>query len=340
MPIPFLPEHVYGRPAMLLLLLLLPLLLLLRGRAGRSPAVVFGSLPFLDGVVKPVRSRFGLPTSALATFLALACGILALAQPQKQNSKEQFTASGVEIYLAIDVSDSMKILDFQLAGKRLNRLSAAKYVISEFVEARPNDRIGLMIFSGQPSALGPLTLDHDWVQNTIARDIHFRHKTLTRGTRIGTAISASAYRLANRDSVTKAKSQVIVLLTDGAQDGAGLSPQDAAGMAATLGIKVYPIAIGTPGQHRIPGNPIPLTQSFDFETLQEVAAITGTQAYLANNTESLRSVFAEIDELEKTEIDSRTTVETTELYQWCLAAGLFCLILGLAFEHSLLIFAP
>ena len=339
MPIPFLPEYMFGRPAMLLLLLTLPLLLLLRGRAGRAPAVVFASLPFLRGVSSPVRSRFGMPTAAIATMLALIFGILALARPQKVNSKEQFTASGVEIYLAIDVSYSMSILDFSLDRQRINRLDAAKYVISQFVSGRPSDRIGLVIFSGQPFALGPLTLDHDWLLETIGKEIHFDHP-ITSGTSIGTAISACSSRLANRDSPVKAKSQVVVVLTDGDQNVPGLTPQEAARLSSTLGIKVYPIAIGTPGRHFVPRVGRAMDQSFDFDTLKEVAAITGTKAYMANDTETLQQIFAEIDELEKTEIAQRTTVEVRELYQWCAAAALIFLVIGLAYEHSPLNYGP
>ena len=340
MPIPFLPDIVFARPEMLFLLLAIPPLIMLRGRTGRFPAVMFGSMRFLEEVAQPVRSRFGLPTPALATILAITCGILALAQPQKVNSKEKFTASGVEIYLAIDVSGSMSILDFSLDRRRINRLQAAKLVISEFVEGRPSDRIGLVIFAGQPSALGPLTLDHDWLLGTIADEIHFDHP-ITQGTAIGKAISACASRLANRESGEKAKSQVVVLLTDGDQNVDSVKPQDAADMAATLGIKVYPIAIGTPGVHRVPraGNRR-MEQSFDLETLEEIAAITGTKAYLATDTEALRNIFAEIDQLEKSEIAQRTTVETRELYQWLVAAALLCLAIGLSTEHGLFHYAP
>ena len=324
---------------MLLLLLLIPLLLLLKGRAGRSPAVVFASIPFLRGSAKPVRSQFGLPTAALATLLGLTAGIIALAQPQKQNSKEKITASGVEIYLAIDVSFSMSILDFSLDRSRINRLEAAKHVISEFIEGRPSDRIGLVIFSGQPFALGPLTLDHDWLLSTISDEIHFDHP-ITSGTAIGTAISACSSRLANRDTPIKAKSQVVVLLTDGDQNVPGLTPQEAARLSKTLDIKVYPIAIGTPGRHFVPRAGRSMDQSFDFDTLKEIAAITGTKAYMANDTQALRDIFAEIDELEKTDIAQRTTVETRELYQWFAGVALILLFVGLAIEHSLLNYAP
>ena len=340
MPIPFLPDYEFSRPEMLLLLLAIPLLFLLRGQAGRAPAVVFSSLPFLKGASKPVRSRFGLPTAALLTMLALAAGILALARPQETDSKDVFTASGVEIYLAIDVSISMSIKDFSLDRRVIDRLQAAKYVISEFVGGRPSDRIGLVIFAGQPVALGPLTLDHDWLLETIDREIHFK-QPITSGTAIGRAISACSDRLANRESATKAKSQVVVLLTDGDQNVPGLTPQAAADFAATMGIKVYPIAIGTPGVHKVPlANNQRMEQSFDIETLRDIARITGGTAYLANDTETLRAIFADIDQLEKSEIDKRTTIETRELFQWFAAAALIFFLAGLAYEHSSLNYGP
>ena len=339
MPIPFMPDCEFARPEMLLLLLVPPILLLLRGRAGRAPAVVFGSLQFFKGASKPVRSRAGLPTPSIATLLALSAGILALARPQELDAKEKFTASGVEIYLAIDVSFSMSILDFRLERRRVDRLAAAKHVIGQFIEGRPSDRIGLVIFSGQPFALGPLTLDHEWLLNTIDTEIHFKHE-ITSGTAIGTAISACASRLANRESDTKAKSQVIVLLTDGDQNVPGLTPQEAARLASTLGIKVYPIGIGTPGEHFVPLGGRTMRDSFDLETLREVADITGAEAYEAKNTEALIDIFGEIDKLEKSEIDQRTTIETRELFQWFAAAALVIFLAGLAYEHSPMNYGP
>jgi len=339
MRIPLLPDYVFGKPWMLLLLLLIPLLLLMRGHIGRAPAVVFSSLSFLRAVAKPVRSRFSVPFAAIITMLALASGVLALARPQKVKSKEHNTASGIEIFIAIDVSYSMSIRDFRLDGYQVNRLDAAKHVISEFIDGRPTDRIGLVIFSGRPHALGPLTLDHEWLDDTIENEVHFKHD-IDGGTAIGKAITSCAESLAGRDAKRKAKSQIVVLLTDGDQTVTSVEPPEAARIAATLGIKVYPIAIGTPGRHTVPLMGRDMIQSFDLETLKKVAEVSNGKAYEANDTETLRQIFAEIDQLEKSDIDQLTTVEKREFYQLFAAVAVALFFVSLALEHSLFNHAP
>lgn len=334
MPIPLLPDFQFGVPGMLLLTPVAILVALIAGRRGAGPTIVFPAVGFFDAGAKPAR---GLP-GGLSTWLfalAMLMGVFALARPQKIKEYEVTTGEGVEIAVAIDVSFSMSVEDYVLNGQRINRLQAAKTVIKKFIEARTMDRIGLIIFSGRPHTLGPLTLDHDWLQATLERDLHFEHK-IDQGTSIGTAIATSAKRLSDREAASK----VIVLITDGDQTIPGLSPEDAAELAATLGIKVYPIAIGTPGVHYAPRARRPLPQSFDFETLEKVANITKGKAYQAKDTATLQRIFEEIDTLEKSEIERRSIRESEEYFQWPLALAVVLLALAIGWELSIGRVAP
>jgi len=326
MTIPLLPDYQFAAPAFLWLLLLLPPLAFFGGRRAHLPTIQFGALEHVPEEGHRPRGGLGGWTASFY-LLALACGTVALARPQKLRDYEVTTGEGVEIALAIDVSFSMSIEDYEINGQRVNRLDAAKSVIKEFVDGRPTDRIGLVIFSGRPHTLAPLTTDHDWLKTTIDRDIHFRHR-IAQATAIGTAIAASAKRLSDRE----AKSKIVVLLTDGDQNVPGLTPEDAARLAATLGIKVYPIAIGTPGRHYVPLIRGYLDQSFNLEMLEEVATITKAKSYQAKDTAALERIFAEIDSLEKSEVERRKVIETKEFFQWPAAAAALFALLGLAWE--------
>ena len=201
-------------------------------------------------------------------------------------------------------------------------LMQPKTVVKDFINGRKNDRIGVIVFSGRPHTMGPLTMNHEWLNEMIDREIHSGDlkNIIEGGTAIGTAIAASAKRLSNRE----AKSKIVVLLTDGVQSVPGLSPEDAAKLSATLGIKVYTIAIGQPS---ISGS---AEESFDLPTLRKVASITGAKTYLGKDTETLRRIFDEIDELEKSDIEYRQIVKTKEYFQWptILAASLLLLELA------------
>lgn len=321
LPIPLLPEIQFQAPWFLLLLLGAPLVLLMGGRPGTAPAVVFSSLSLLGDLGKPRKHRIGGLGPWLAA-LAVVAASFALARPQKIDARDHQSTSGIEIQLVIDISNSMSIEDFFLGGRKINRLEAAKQVIENFVKGRPSDRIGLVIFAGRAFPIGPLTLDHDWLLDRIREDVHFNYR-IEQGTAIGGAIASSTERLVERD----AKSKIVILLTDGVQSGEGLSPMEAAKIASTLGIKFYPIAIGTEGRHFVPRMRGPISQSFDFETLEGVAEVSGGKAFLAKNLSSLEAVFDEIDQLEKSEMTKETVIEAEELFHWpaALAFGLACL---------------
>ncbi|MEC5128900.1 VWA domain-containing protein [Verrucomicrobiales bacterium BCK34] len=300
------------------LLLLIPLLAVLKGKTGRQGAVIFSSLHILNRLGPLAKGRAGGFRLAFL-FLALACLIAALARPQWVNRSEIVSESGVELILAIDVSRSMQVEDFRIEGSRANRLQAAKKVTRDFIRGRTTDRIGILAFAGRPYLASPLTLSKEWLEgpNGLGR---VKIGLVEDGTAIGSAIAAAAKRLDKRES----KSKVIVLLTDGVNNAGALPPIEAAKLAKTLGIRVYTIAVGTYGDYMVqtPVGPQKLRQEFDEKTLKEIATIANGEYFRAQDTSGLERIFELIDEMEKTEINRSTRVETDELFHWFAIAGL------------------
>lgn len=332
----FFPDIRFAWPLWLLLLALLPVLALWRGRRGRSPAVQFPMAALLRDLGLPARSARGGFTFGLV-LAALASAIIGLARPQKITATEESKTEGIAIALTVDVSLSMLIEDFRIGGVTVNRLTAAKRVMRDFIKARQSDRVGIIAFAGAPYTPCPLTLDHEWLLTNIDR---VQTGVMEDGTAIGSGLAAAARRLDKQDVPSK----VIILLTDGANNSGKLSPQDAARLAATLGVKIYTIAIGTPGVHMIPlPNGRIITsgrQEFDEETLKEVARIGGGQFYMAQNTDALQDIFNTIDQLEKTEIKRRTLIEADELFHYPVALAAALLLLALLLRQTLLRVTP
>jgi len=232
----------------------------------------------------------------------------------------------------------MLIEDFYIGGQPVNRLTAAKRVMADFIKGRRSDKIGIVAFAGETYLPCPLTLDRDWLIKNLDR---VQTQRVGDGTAIGSGIASAANRMRRE----KSPSKVIVLLTDGANNSGRLSPQDAAKLAATLGIKIYTIAIGTPGIHSIPdpkrGTFTPVGQQlFDEGTLKEVAAIGNGQFYMAQSLNSLTDVFGTIDKLEKTKIEHHKIIETEELFPWPLAVCAIALFLALLLSLTVLHSAP
>jgi Ca-activated chloride channel family protein len=337
MTIPGLPSVQILHPLWLLVLPLVPLMGLLRGARGKRAAIKFPTASLLRDLGRPARSNpggfvFGLILTSL-TF-----GILALSRPQKILSYEEEKSEGIAIMLTVDVSLSMLIEDFYIGGQPVNRLTAAKKVMADFIKGRRSDKIGIVAFAGETYLPCPLTLDRDWLINNLDR---VQTQRVGDGTAIGSGIASAANRMRRE----KSPSKVIVLLTDGANNSGRLSPQLAAKLAATLGIKIYTIAIGTPGMHSIPdprrGTFTPVGQQlFDEDTLKEVADIGSGQFYMAQNLNTLSDVFATIDKLEKAKIEHHKIVETEELFPWPLAVSAIALFLALLLSLTVLHSAP
>jgi Ca-activated chloride channel homolog len=316
----------FANPLLLWLLAALPLLALLRGRTGRTAALLYPSADLLRSIGRGVTASAGRARTTLR-LLALALFIVALARPQQGLGTAEVETSGIDIVLALDVSGSMRALDFELDGKRADRLEVVKSVVHRFVEARGDDRIGMVAFAGRPYLVSPLTLDHDWLAQNLER---VRIGLIEDGTAVGSAIAASVNRLREQ----KAKSKIVILLTDGVNNAGKVEPLTAAEAARALGIKVYTIAAGTQGEA-----PMPVTDRFgnervvmapvevDEKTLRAVAERTGGAFFRATDTKTLEGIYAQIDQLERTAETVKRYEEYRELYHWPLLLGL--LVLGL-----------
>lgn len=312
----FLYHFRFASPGWLLLLLPALVGLFLRRGKGAEATLTFSTLSVLVSLGKKMRQGPGSISMPLL-FLALFFAILAMARPVWRTEFQNRSASGIDIMIAFDVSLSMEIDDFtNNEGQPLQRLDAAKAVVTNFVKNRPDDRIGLVVFSGQPYHISPITLDHDWLLGGLTR-VKLNHRNgygdgtvREQGTAIGSAISAASSRLHARD----AKSKIVVLITDGANNSGKISPIDAAKYAADLNIKIYAVALGTK-EGRVSSNIQRFPrQEFDLPTLQEVARLTGGEHYWAQTNAELKNTFRTIDDLEKTERKTYTVTEDTEWF--------------------------
>jgi len=316
----FFQHFAFEHPWWLLSLAIIPALLFLRNVPGGASGVDFPSLSILSSVGSKPRERPGGLSLLLLTFTLVMC-CLAMARPQWREILTARSASGIDILVALDVSESMKTDDFyedNASGtfrRKSQRVTAAKEVIERFVKQRPDDRIGLVAFGAKPYSVCPLTLDHAWLIDRL-KELEIGDLD-SNGTAIGSAIAASTTRLNARD----AKSRVIVLVTDGASNSGPLAPLQAAEAAAPLDVRVYTIAIGTEEGRLDPSDVLQPRQEYDAPTLREIARITGGEFFEASTMESLRNTFANIDNLEKSEARSSTVVDARELYPWLLATG-------------------
>ena len=317
----------FGHPYFLLLLLLLPLLAWLKGRRGRSPAFLYSSVRLVEGLTQARRARAGAFLAALR-WLVLASFIVALAQPRLMKSRTEVKASGIDIVAALDLSGSMISEDFVVNGQRVNRFNMARSVLKDFIDRRPNDRIGLVVFAAQAFIAAPLTLDHDYLQENLDR---LEIGTINSdATAIGDALTTALNRL--RD--LKAKSKIIILATDGQNNSGKIQPLVAAQAAQALGVKIYTVGIGERGMAPMPvfmgGRKVGYQQvpvDVDEDTLQKIAQMTGGQYYRADNAERFREIYAEIDKLEKTEAVINKYTQFKELFPWFVSCGLVLLLL-------------
>jgi Ca-activated chloride channel family protein len=308
------------------LLLLLPR----RRRPVREPAVRFPSLDVLRAVAPGGAGRRRLWLGGLRA-VTLGLVVLALARPQLGTAETTVHREGVDVVLAVDVSGSMLAEDFQLDGRRVSRLDAVKDVVRQFVGARPQDRIGLVLFAARPYTQAPLTLDHGWLLQNLARA---RVGMIEDGTAVGSALAAATNRL----RASSAPSKFVVLLTDGQSNAGNVTPQTAADAAAALGIKVYTVGAGSQGMAPYPvkdffGNTVyrPIRVDIDEATLKQIAKTTGARYFRAADTETLRRVYEEIDQAEKAPFEAPEFLDYREVYPWLLwpALGLLLVEVGL-----------
>lgn len=318
-------------PEMLWLLLLIPLLGYFFGRKGAAPSLLFSSTSVVSSLAAAKKTRPG-SFMLLLRLASLSLLIFAVARPQIGSSNIEIEASGIDILLAVDVSGSMEAMDFTLGGKPTNRLEVVKKVVDEFIEQRPNDRIGLLAFGGRPYLVSPLTLDHSWLRKRLES---IRIGMVEDGTAIGSAIGSGTNRLRDR----KAKSRILILLTDGMNNAGRIPPLVAAEAAETLDIKVYTIGAGTRGEA-----PMPVTDSFgrkklirarvdiDEKTLKDVAEMTGATYFRATDTASLAQIYEAINSMETTTRTIKKFENYRELFVYLVL--LIFLFLGLEVYQS------
>jgi len=323
----------FAHPWVLLLLATIPLLAWLKGKFGGTAGVTFSSTSILAKIGSRQRSRAGSFLAALA-YLALVLFVVALARPQLGRVTTRVQATGVDIMLVLDVSRSMLAEDFTIGNRRSNRIDAVKLVTEQFIRERPNDRIGLVAFAGRPYLMSPLTLDHDWLIRNLDR---LRTGLVEDGTAIGSGIVSAANRLKDKEAKTK----LILLLTDGDNNAGKVQPLTAAEAAKALGIRIYTIGAGTEGEA-----PYPLTNQFgrtvyrnvlvkfDEKTLADIATMTGGQYFRATDTNSLRTIFGEIDKLEKTKVEVEKTAQYRDIFMWFLIPGLAFLALEILLSQT------
>jgi len=318
-------------PQVLWLLALLPLLLLWRGRRGPVAAVEYSNADLARQVARETRSRAGRWLVALP-LAVLALLIIGLARPQLGRSNATVQASGIDLMLAVDVSGSMQSLDFKVDGQPVSRVDVVKSVVGKFIEARPDDRIGMIEFAHSPYLVCPLTLDHDWLLRNLDR---VQIGSIDDGTAIGSGIAACVNRLRDQPG----KSKVVVLLTDGQNNCGSVSPVMAAEAAKALGVKVYTIGAGVRGEAPMPvtdsdGNKriVMIQADVDEGALQQIATETGGKFYRATDTDSLEKIYAEINQLEKTTHTLKRFESQRELFPWAVvpALGLLGMSIGLA----------
>lgn len=317
------------------LLLFIPLIgyvvwYLIKGKS-MKPAMKVSTIAPFGRNIKSFRNRILHLPFALRV-LTLSMVIIILARPQSSDSWEESDIEGIDIMLATDVSTSMLAMDL-----KPNRIEAAKEVAAQFVSSRKNDNIGLTIFAGESFTQCPLTIDHAVMLNmlnAVKCDIAL-NGIIEDGTAIGMGIANGVSRL--KDS--KAKSKVIILLTDGSNNSGEISPEAAAEIAKEFGIRIYTIAVGTnsetapfPYGDQIVNVPVEI----DENTLRNIAEITNGKYYRATSKESLREIYSEIDKLERTKLHARQFSAYNEEYQIFALIALLSLLFEIVLRNTVL----
>ncbi len=287
------------------------------------PTTAFPHLDLIREIKPTWRVRFRwLPQAA--RILALVLLIIALARPQAGTASREVSSEGIDIMLVLDISGSMKAEDF----KPNNRLYVAKQVIHQFIDGRTNDRIGLIVFAGQSFTQCPLTLDYHVLTGFLEK-IDFG--MVEDGTAIGMALANAVNRL--REST--AKSKIIILLTDGVNNRGQIEPLTAAEIARTMGIKIYAIGAGKPGNAMYPVEDpvfgkryVYLPNDLDETSLKQIADLTGGRYYRAQSEQMLEQIYKEISMLEKTEVKIKEYVQYRELFSYFAAAAFLSVALA------------
>ncbi|MBD3335797.1 MAG: VWA domain-containing protein [Candidatus Eisenbacteria bacterium] len=311
----------FDRPLYLLLLALIPLLMLLRRSWRLRGGLLYSDVGLLQGLPRG-RAQWAWVSTTLE-WITMILLVIALAHPQKGEAERRVVSEGLDIILTIDISGSMKAEDFQPG----NRLDVAKQVATDFVTARPQDRIGLVVFAADSYTQCPLTTDHplliDLLESVTFGDIKD-------GTAIGMALANSLARLKE----IPAPSKVVILLTDGQNNAGAIDPLTAASMARSLGVRVYTIGVGSEGEAPYPVDDpvfgrryVYVESSVDDATLSAVADSTGGLYFRATDASALESIFAKIDQMEVRPQELTEHISRRDVGSWAIWPALGCLAL-------------
>jgi Ca-activated chloride channel family protein len=325
----YLKNITFGQPGFLYLLIILPLLIIWKIIKGRrqQASLALSSLSGIKNISSWKNSFQNIPF--IFRLLALTCIILALARPQTSNDEEQAEGEGIDIILCIDVSGSMTAQDFTP-----NRLEAAKKVAEDFIDQRTTDRIGIVIFSGESFTQCPLTTDHGVLKLQVDQ---IRNGLLEDGTAIGSGLATSVDRLRN----SKAKSKIIILLTDGVNNGGLIDPSTAKEIAKAYRIKVYTVGVGTEGYAPTPvSTPMGIViqnekVAIDEKLLQSISSETGGMYFRAKDNTSLKNIYNQIDKLEKSKVQLTTFHRYAEQFYPLIFAALAFLLLEVILRFTL-----
>ena len=309
---------VFANPiCLLLLLLVIPLIIWYIIKLRKAQANF--KMSTTDGFAKAPKTMrvYMRHTPFCLRVLAIVAIVFVLARPQSVSSSEKTKSEGIDIVMALDVSGTMLANDF-----KPTRLEAAKKVAAEFVNDRPNDKIGLVIFAGESFTQCPLTTDHRILLNLLGE---VRYDMIQDGTAIGLGLANSINRLKE----SKSKSRVVILLTDGSNNSGQIAPKTAAELAASYDIRVYTIGIGsdyaTQGVDPRTGRLVRIEADMDENTLKEIAGITGGEYFRSKDNTSLKAIYDQIDDMEKYHINVNTVTRRKELF-WPFALLALCLV--------------
>ena len=320
-------------PWLLLFFLMVPFLTI-RGKGKQQATISYSSIDTLQAI-RSARVEILSILPLVLRMIAISLLVLSLARPQEGYKSTEILSVGVDIMLALDTSGSMQALDFIKDEKRDTRLAMCKDVVSQFIDNRPNDRMGMVVFGSEAYTQCPLTLDQGILKSFLSKlDIGMAGDS----TAIGSAIGIAVKRLKDLES----KSKVIILLTDGQNNAGSLPPLQAAQTAKAFGIKIHTIAVGTHGKapflvNSIFGQRYVYQQvDIDEDTLKKISDLTGGQYFRATDLESLKTIYKQIDEMEKSEVKVIDHSEYTELFHYFLIPGLLILLLEILLSNTVL----
>ena len=320
-------------PWLLLFFLMVPYLTI-RGKGKLQATISYSSIDTLQAI-RSARVEILSILPLVLRMIAISLLVLALARPQEGHKSTEILSVGVDIMLALDTSGSMQALDFIKDEKRDTRLAMVKEVVSQFIENRSNDRMGMVVFGSEAYTQCPLTLDRGILQSFLSKlDIGMAGDS----TAIGSAIGIAVKRLKD----LKSKSKVIILLTDGRNNAGNLPPLQAAQTAKAFGIKIHTIAVGTHGKAPFLVNSIfgqrYVYQQVDIDenTLKKISDLTGGKYFRATDLESLKAIYKQIDEMEKSEVKVIDHSEYTELFHYFLIPGILLLLLEIGLSNTVL----